>query len=78
MVLELLTRSCVWAQNIAPAGDWQTLATRHASIARGSPKPRPVVCADLAAVAARMGLSHTLVVLLAIVVCHNSIGALLL
>ena len=78
MVLELLTRSCVWAQNIAPAGDWQTLATRHASIARSSPKPRPVVCADLAAVAARMGLSHTLVVLLAIVVCHNSIGALLL
>ena len=78
VVLELLTWSCVRAQNIAPAGDWQTLATRHASIARSSPEPRPVMCADLAAVTTRMGLCHTLVVLLAIVVSHDSIGALLL
>ena len=78
VVLELLARSCVWTQNIAPAGDRQTLATRHASIARSSPKPRPVMCADLAAVTARIGLDHTLVVLLAIVVSYNSIRALLL
>ena len=78
VVLELLTWSCVWAQNIAPAGDRQTLATRHASIARSSSKPRPVMCADLAAVATRKGLCHSLVVLLAIVVSHDSIGALLL
>ena len=78
VVLELLTRSCVWTQNIAPAGDRQTLTTRHASIARSGPKPRPVMCADLVAVSARIGLYHTLVVLLAIVVRHNSIRALLL
>ena len=78
VVLELLTRSCIWTQNIAAAGDRQTLATRHASIARSSPKSRPIMCTDLIAVPARISFDHTLIVLLAIVVCYNSIRALLL